>query len=362
MPTGGKDCNCATCIACTCLKHRCDAKAARRAHGHREPLHYTRDELTSVTAASYRPPTADELREASCVAARPDWGAINKLHPHQKFEGQSTTAATFRGEQNPRPAGSQSNGRPFFDRSPQDDGRSTLPFEGKSAYAEQYAAPDATDRQRAVPSDRHLQSQFALHTPGAKLQSDTSNSRDYRAYPPQRQEALPSPPSQPRPHLKFEGESQTHADFQRKSRDPSQPLGHRMPDSQQYVPNHLRFEGQSVTADTYRGQQLPPSRPQTAYAPPPRQSLPFTGESQSHADYRKPPRQDYAQQRTGVDVTRSHFANPAELYGGSGPGTYNTEAMDQYTGKSVPPCPAAAWASLGNTPASTPGTRTPRTY
>lgn len=110
---------------------------------------------------------------------------------------------------------------------------------------------------------------------------------------------------------------------------------------------------------SYRGTQPPPSRPASAAPRSSRPSLPFTGESQTHSDYRRPPPEAMTlTRRNGSDVFRSHFQQPADLYGGRGPGSYQTETAGQYTPKQLPTCPAAAW----ETPASTPGTRTPYNY
>jgi hypothetical protein len=153
---------------------------------------------------------------------------------------------TYRGEQNPRP--SSSGGRPFFDRNVEDfgSGRGPLAFEARTAYSEQFAAPSAADRSRAVPSDRHLRSQFELHPRGAKFDGNTT----YDLSRPVAQVAQQQ--TQPRPQIKFEGVSQTHADFGRKQRDPTQPLGHRAPEAQGYVPSDLTFEGMSTTQESVR--------------------------------------------------------------------------------------------------------------
>lgn len=84
--------------------------------------------------------------------------------------------------------------------------------------------------------------------------------------------------------------------------------------------------------------------------------MPFTGESQTQADYRAHPSARPAQRVQG-DVFASHFRTATALHSDDPRprGSYVTETRGQFTPKRNEPCPALAW--------STPeGSRTPINY
>jgi hypothetical protein len=162
--------------------------------------------------------------------------------------------------------------------------------------------------------------------------------------------------------------SQTKADFTPKQRDPSQPLGQFHPGRERLQLNQAqtwvagggpgaRFEATSVTQDAFRAP--PPSNRTQAMAPPPepaRRSLPFTGESQTAADFRAYDADTVraaGQRRTG-DAHASSYRTPSELHTGTGQarGQYDTETRRQFQNKMPPPCPATQWETPvgGRTP------------
>lgn len=161
--------------------------------------------------------------------------------------------STYRGAQNPRPATS-SGGRPFFDRGC-DEGlaqRAPLPFEATTRYHDEYRAHDlrAAAAARTVPPDRHLQQQVSVLPRGARFDANTTSRAQFRPYEIEPPAPAPVPARPLPPPLKFEGQSQTQADYGRKQRDPSQPLGHRHPESAAWVAPHTRFEAHTVNQES----------------------------------------------------------------------------------------------------------------
>lgn len=206
--------------------------------------------MQSASAAAYKAPTQAELMACRAHAPKPEWSALTSQRGDGvKFEGQSVTAATYRGQQNPPPPQ-----RPFFDRAEESPARArpSLPFEAKSLYSEQFQKPDPADARnaRAIPKDSHNQSQYSVHPPGAPFDGTTSNRRDFRPYEIEPQRAPQMTPPQPRPSLPFEGVSETKAIFTPKSHEPTQPLGHRHPESQPWINPETRFEATSVNAES----------------------------------------------------------------------------------------------------------------
>ena len=218
----------------------------------RPNLHYSQEDMTSVSAAAYKAPTQAELLACRAHASKPEWSALTQLRPDVKFEGQSVTAASYRGQQNPPPAQ-----RPFFDRGEDSPSRSrpSLPFDAKTAYSEQYQKPDPAEafNARAIPKDSHNQSAYSVHPPGAPFDATTTNRREFRPYEIEPPRGTPVQPPQPRPSLPFEGVSQTHADFTPKQREASQPLGHRHPESQPWINPETKFQATSLNSESVGG-------------------------------------------------------------------------------------------------------------
>ena len=92
-------CNCASCAVCTCpgpARH-CDREAEARRNGggsarsRPQQSHYKPEDLMSVTAASYRPPSAADLAAGRARAPKPEW-SVNTREPLQPrpFDAQTT--------------------------------------------------------------------------------------------------------------------------------------------------------------------------------------------------------------------------------------------------------------------------------
>lgn len=96
-----------------------------------------------------------------------------------------------------------------------------------------------------------MKSQVELYPRGAKFDGTTTNGREFRPYEIPKPAPVIERPPPTRPNIKFEGVSQTHADYQRKARDPTQPIGHRHPEdrSKDWMQNPNKFEGISTTQE-----------------------------------------------------------------------------------------------------------------
>ena len=101
-----------------------------------------------------------------------------------------------------------------------------------------------------MPVDRHLQQQVSVLPQGARFDASTTSRDQFQPYAIEPPAPAPVPTRAPPPPLKFEGQSQTQADYGRKQRDPSQPLGHRHPESAAWANPHTKFEAHTVNQES----------------------------------------------------------------------------------------------------------------
>jgi hypothetical protein len=209
--------------------------------------------------------------------------------------------STYTGAQNPRPASSSSSQRPFWDRDTGASGatngyasRPSLRFEAESAYHEQYPRHDLSEAHQ-VPRRRVADDYVATHYNIVGGQG-----------------------------AKFDGTTMNKMQFQKWE----------APRPTQAGPRQDPFEVSSANAVLN-----------------PRQSLPFEGKTSHQTEF---PR--YETYRPSEPNGRNPFASQLKVQGGAPvQGQYETETSRQFTRKTQPTCPAAAW----ETPV---GQRTPHNW
>ena len=181
------------------------------------------------------------VRQAAAPTPRSVWKP-------SKFEGQSTTAASYPPHriepfEQLRPSTTPPLPSPRVRTAP-------VKFEGRSQSHDDYQAKPLPTRELASPR---------AHVPHqCKFEGRSTHQDAYIAWPVEAKWATP-PAAPPSPHVirnpvKFEGESVTHADFQPHALSTRDRLP---PSKPQYHPTHAKFDGRTTHQDAFQRIALP---------------------------------------------------------------------------------------------------------